>query len=173
MGNKVYSRGVLEKVKELERGTWRASEEELIKETWSETRAQTESLAIRLDLRHKVSFSTAGTGDFKTHKHSARELPAGSSTGTMGLGHRAESRLGRTSWGRGGQSPEAAAPPAPAAPLQRCRGRPCPSGQAAASTALPRANTRAQILLVCFNPHRPQTHRQIENAEELILRLLI
>lgn len=76
--------------------------EELTQENWSGTREHTESLAIRLHQRRKVSSCTTGTGGFKTRKHAAKQFPPGFSTGTMGPGDRAKGRLGRTSLGRRG-----------------------------------------------------------------------
>lgn len=127
--------------------------EELSKETWSETRDQTESLALRLDLRHRVSFSTSGTGDLKTLKQRA---PSWFQHRDGGSEHRAKGRLGRTSLGRRGQSPEAAAPPAP---LQSCCGQPCP--------------THGHKSYWCAPIPTGPTHGQIENAAELILPLSI
>ena len=59
-------------------------------------------MEIRLNQRHKVNSCTTGTGDFKTHKHAAKQFPAGSSMGTMGFGDRAEGKLRGTSLGRSG-----------------------------------------------------------------------
>lgn len=162
--------------------------EELIQENWSGTRDHTESLEIRLNRRHKVSACTTGTGEFKTHKQAAKQFPAGSSMGTTGFGDRAEGRLGRTSRGRRGAELGAGKGrqeqsrahrrqllPAPPATRWDCNGRFCPTGQAASSSALPRSvtNAQAEILFICLNSRRPKTKKHTENADELILWLLI
>lgn len=104
MENKVYKRGVLEKVKELKRKIWRASEGRADKRNLVRNK--------RPDRKpgNEAGFETQGQlfhhRDGRLHKHSARELPAGSNTGTMGS-EQSPRQAGQDLPGQAGQSPEA------------------------------------------------------------------
>lgn len=124
MENKVYKRGVLEKVKELKRKIWRASEGRADKRNLVRNKRPDRKLGNELDLRHKVSFSTTGMGDFiNTLPESSQQVP------TQGLWDqsRAQGRLGRTSLGRLGRAQRQK-------PSCTCSASPCP--------ALPHADQR-------------------------------